>query len=474
MSSPSSLGQWKGVSMLATRMTCPYCSKQIRLRTAPQPGRRVLCAGCNRSFSPRPETVRAGADQTSDSSPGPAPVTAAAAAPRQVPENRHWFEEPSRAPHSPARSAPVTPPTANPPIAIEPSSPIDRGVLLGVVVVGLLVLAGSTILAIRFAVRGENENVSAGLAPTSEDSATQPLSSPLEGPATADPPKSPRPDLPDDPGRPPPASEVVRPAPPAARPPDLDAPPRTEPVAATAPERSWLPAEVQTEVNKAIDRGVTYLKDRQQPAGSWEHAHTTAYAALPALTLLECGVPADDPRVQKAVEFLRANIGRRRSGMDTYELSLALLFLDRLGDERDRPIIRSIALRLVAGQTADGGWTYALPELTPDEEDELEHFLQKTRPRDLGRSILLPDGRRLDPSALRPGDQKPLDRVGSPQGQNSQSSSRTDQQGRKGGQGGQGGQGKQGDQGKQGGQGGRQESPQKGSDRASATGAEKG
>src|SRR5206468_645731 len=66
-------------------------------------------------------------------------------------------------------------------------------------------------------------------------------------------------------------------------------------------------------------------------------------AALPALTLLECGAGASDPAVQKAAAFVRANATKSAITSPTYECSLAILFLDRLGDAADEPLIRSLA-----------------------------------------------------------------------------------------------------------------------------------
>ena len=65
----------------------------------------------------------------------------------------------------------------------------------------------------------------------------------------------------------------------------------------------------------------------------------------------------------------------------TYELGLAILFLDRLGDPKDEPLIRTMALRLMVGQSASGGWTYNCRRLPPQDEETLLTILQATRPR---------------------------------------------------------------------------------------------
>src|SRR5262249_2580478 len=137
--------------------------------------------------------------------------------------------------------------------------------------------------------------------------------------------------------------------------------------------RSTLPPELQEQVNKAIDKGVEYLKAKQLANGSWENGHPLGMASLPALTLLEGGVKADDPVIQKAARYVRDNY-KQPPGYTTYECSLALLFLDRLGDPDDKPIIRRLAMRLVGGQLPGGGWSYGVSNLTDNETLELIDF----------------------------------------------------------------------------------------------------
>jgi hypothetical protein len=146
-------------------------------------------------------------------------------------------------------------------------------------------------------------------------------------------------------------------------------------------QRLQLPAHEQEEVNHAIDRGVAYLKKTQQKNGTWAdplgnwagaqlhgHPYAIGCTALPGLTLLECGVPASDPIVQRAAQFVRSKV----AGIDrTYELSLAILFLDRLGDPKDKKLIQTFALRLIAGQSATGGWGYKCPLFSEKSQMEL-------------------------------------------------------------------------------------------------------
>ena len=141
---------------------------------------------------------------------------------------------------------------------------------------------------------------------------------------------------------------------------------------------SVLPPEEQEKVNKAIDRGVEWLNKTQEGEGTWGRDHPTGLAALPALTLLECGVPADDPHVRQAVAFVRRSVPALTA---TYELALALLLLDRVGDPADEPLIRTMALRLLAGESPAGGWTYQCPRLSDKDERSLYMILETTRPR---------------------------------------------------------------------------------------------
>lgn len=117
-------------------------------------------------------------------------------------------------------------------------------------------------------------------------------------------------------------------------------------------------------IQQAIARGVAYLKQGQGIDGSWPHAHTAGATALVGLTLLECGVPAADPAVQRAAVYLRS---ASLTLTHTYSLALCNMFFDRLGDPADVPLIESITVRLMFGQSSLGGWTYQCPGL-PDEE----------------------------------------------------------------------------------------------------------
>lgn len=145
-------------------------------------------------------------------------------------------------------------------------------------------------------------------------------------------------------------------------------------------DRPPLPEAEQKQVNRAIDAGTKYLLVTQGPRGTWptpNGKHVVGYAALPGLTLLECGVPADDPAVQRAARFVRLSVPRLDT---TYELALSVLFLDRLGNPKDEKLIQTMALRLVAGQAPSGGWGYKCPILTGPQHAELLTLLRSLGP----------------------------------------------------------------------------------------------
>jgi hypothetical protein len=71
---------------------------------------------------------------------------------------------------------------------------------------------------------------------------------------------------------------------------------------------SPYPVEFRVRVNEAIQHGVRFLKATQQPAGSWKSGYRSyplGPTALGALTLLKCGVPPDDPAVERAFAYMR-------------------------------------------------------------------------------------------------------------------------------------------------------------------------
>ncbi len=101
---------------------------------------------------------------------------------------------------------------------------------------------------------------------------------------------------------------------------------------ARRPSRGWR-RNNRARSTTPSDRGVAYVKKRNGPtaAGS-RRCGPRVWRRCPGLTLLECGVPADDEHVRKAADFVRNTAPGQTK---TYEIALTILFLDRLGDPKD-------------------------------------------------------------------------------------------------------------------------------------------
>lgn len=127
-------------------------------------------------------------------------------------------------------------------------------------------------------------------------------------------------------------------------------------------------------INRAIDRGVLALKKAQSDHGTW---HTEVGAtALAGLTLLECGVAKDDPAVKSAAAHVRKAMLTHNK---TYCLACSILFLDRLDAASDTPLIESMIVRLLAGQSATGCWSYNCPNLAEEEMKRIIGEMDGTR-----------------------------------------------------------------------------------------------
>ncbi len=130
-------------------------------------------------------------------------------------------------------------------------------------------------------------------------------------------------------------------------------------------------------INQAVERGVRDLQAQQQPDGTWPHEEI-GLTSLCGLALLECGVPVDDPHVQKAAAVVRE---RAPTMGQTYSIALSILFLDRLGEPVDVALIESLTVRLLAGQTTYGGWSYNCPAISGDEQRRLTTLVKERAER---------------------------------------------------------------------------------------------
>jgi hypothetical protein len=290
------------------------------------------------------------------------------------------------------------------PAASQAGAGQGRGILLAwLLFANLLLFAGGGIaIAVAFGNRPKTQEAEfAGLNVPSapipprlvemEDSAPPTtelptLAAPPSKPAPS-PVASPKPPV--DPPKPPPLSQPQR-QPEEQKPPAKEKPAEPEKPHPPAdnrqatPQAQWLPPHIQKEVDLAIDKGVEFVRRRQRADGSWGHQtgvigkrFTPGITALSALTLLECGVSPRDAQVRSAALYLRERMPELTT---TYSISLAILFFDRLGEEADAARIRTLALRLIAGQKPSGGWDYYCPTLNEDEELGLLALLYKDRP----------------------------------------------------------------------------------------------
>jgi Domain of unknown function (DUF4159) len=114
------------------------------------------------------------------------------------------------------------------------------------------------------------------------------------------------------------------------------------------------------QVRKAIDKGVRYLKDHQQPNGSWEDTPVLppgGQTTLALLALLNAGVKADDDTVKKGLDFIR-----KLEKPATYVRSLQTMVLVEVGQPQDLELIQENVKHLLKIAIKDGGnllgWGY--------------------------------------------------------------------------------------------------------------------
>ncbi|MCY2967220.1 MAG: hypothetical protein NT069_26890, partial [Planctomycetota bacterium] len=130
------------------------------------------------------------------------------------------------------------------------------------------------------------------------------------------------------------------------------------PVAAQAPDEEMI--------STARQRGVKYLQSKQKRDGSWDFSgHDVGITALCTIALIENGVDLTHSSVQNGAEFVKK---KAKELKNTYDISLTIVMLQRFGDRKDKPLIRNLAARLVAGQLETGGWHYTCPGAEIDVE----------------------------------------------------------------------------------------------------------
>jgi hypothetical protein len=122
-------------------------------------------------------------------------------------------------------------------------------------------------------------------------------------------------------------------------------------------------AATPAEIDAAIKKGTDALKLRyaaQQGGGvggvlAGDAGHGIGPTCLAGLAMLEGGVPVTDQALKTATSNIR---NAAYTTFKTYQVALCLLYLDRFGDPADVPLIQILAVRLLAGQSGNGGWGY--------------------------------------------------------------------------------------------------------------------
>src|SRR5207248_402335 len=134
------------------------------------------------------------------------------------------------------------------------------------------------------------------------------------------------------------------------------------------------------QIERAVDRGVQALRALHEKGGgaaigrAADGVNDMGRTALVGLTLLECGATADDALVRKIADKVREQcVDNNR----VYNLTLAILLFDRLGDDRDVPLIQAMAVRLMEAQFKEGGWSYTTPDPDEKEVQRLKSVVQK-------------------------------------------------------------------------------------------------
>jgi len=163
------------------------------------------------------------------------------------------------------------------------------------------------------------------------------------------------------------------------------------------------PAADQAKIDEAIRRGAEFLKrgSLAPAAGNqtqYDGSHGLGTAALAGLALLEADVPPTDPAIVAITNIVR---DAAYSESKTYQVSLAILYLDRLNkdsrDSTDEPLIQVLGCRLLAGQNSVGGWTYAtFAEVPPADALRLRKVSKPT-----GGGKLHPEADRIYQSVRR-------------------------------------------------------------------------
>lgn len=146
----------------------------------------------------------------------------------------------------------------------------------------------------------------------------------------------------------------------------------------------------EQKILEAIDRGIEFLKKQAATNFSAQQKFPAGVDSMVGLALLEGGVSVDHPAVQSILARVRS---ASYSQSSTYPISLCILFLDHVGDPADVPLIQVLGVRLLAGQSLQGGWGYDCAGVAADEVERLRESLKPEGPT-------LPKGPRTGPLVI--------------------------------------------------------------------------
>jgi hypothetical protein len=145
-------------------------------------------------------------------------------------------------------------------------------------------------------------------------------------------------------------------------------------------------AATPKEIDAAVQKGADFLKQQYNGVKFVEGPDGVGPTALAGLALLEAGTSVDDKAVKAITERVR---DAAFSETHTYQISLCILYLDRLGEPGDVPIIQMLAVRLLMGQNSHGGWTYVCVDPVPQaDEARLRASLTVTELKAQGKNPL--------------------------------------------------------------------------------------
>ena len=144
-------------------------------------------------------------------------------------------------------------------------------------------------------------------------------------------------------------------------------------------------------VQQAIDRGVIYLKKSQNARGGWAEysGQSCGLSSLCTLALLNSGVPAEDPVIQEALDYLR-----EFQPEETYSVALQTLAFCHLGAASDLPRIRRNVKWLISHQQLGdpvsqrgGSWNYGRQRGGGDPSNTQFALLALSAATDLGIDV---------------------------------------------------------------------------------------